>query len=100
MHRRSQREGECHDADLTSTRFDELRGLGNVLSQHEPVFHLVVDLEMSHRRNGGAAVGRVLRVGNRDFLDGLIAQRLEPLRHIATGLMAGPEDNPTDSVAI
>src|SRR5262245_41367035 len=38
-----QRQRERHDSHVRRTGLDELHGLGHVVTEHEPILHLVVD---------------------------------------------------------
>ena len=55
--------------------FDELKGLSDVLAEHEFRFEVLVHAEGAQGGLGGAAVGRVLRVGDSEVLHGRVAQR-------------------------
>ena len=63
--RRSERKG--HHTDVRCARYDEGRGLGNVLSEHELVLYLLVYARLLHCGNGSLSVRGVLRVSNGNF---------------------------------
>ena len=61
-----------NDADLRVAGLDELRGLGDIFSENEFVFHLIVVAGFFERLEGSAAVGSMAGIGHSDFLDGRI----------------------------
>ena len=89
------------DADLRAARLDELSRLGNIFTKDEFRFYLFVEARVLERFDCRTAVGRVVRIGDGDFLDGSVEERLPAgFIGIEFGFGGRPEDDAADGVGI
>ena len=93
--RRRQHEREGNDAGLSRAALYKFECLRNVLSEHQFVSDSVVQAKRTQSRFGGAAIRRVLRIGNRDVTQ---CGRLERCRRVERGCRWHPNRDPTHRI--
>ena len=69
-------EGGGEDANFDVTRLNELSSLGNVFAEDEFGFYFFVEAGVFEGFGGGTAVRGVVGIGDGDFLDGGVEERL------------------------
>ncbi len=84
-------EGEGDESELGVAGLGELAGLSDVFGDDEVGLGFVVDAELLHGADGGAAVGGVELVGDGDGLDAGVGEGVDRER-VEGRVLAGPED--------